>query len=32
VRWPMGIHPLSLKSVGSFSAEAKAFQMSQSRL
>jgi hypothetical protein len=32
VWWPMGIHPLSLKDIGSFSGEAKAFQMSQTRL
>jgi hypothetical protein len=28
----MGIHPLPLKSVGSFSGEAKTFQMRQTRL
>jgi hypothetical protein len=30
--WPMGIHPLTLKSAGSNTSEAKTFQMSQTRL
>jgi hypothetical protein len=32
VWWPMGIHPLPLKSVGSIRGEAKMFQMSQTKL